>query len=354
MADRTDLLCNDGSGLCCAEGGFHIDPWAPVDRAVITHAHADHARGGSRCYLATPETAAIMRARIGADLNIETLPYGRTVRLGGVRVSLHPAGHVLGSAQVLLVPDRGPTWCVTGDFKREPDRTCEPFEQQRCDVLVTESTFGLPVFRWRPDAEIVRSINEWRAENAAAGRTSVLLGYALGKAQRLLASLDPTIGPIGVHGAVRNLCTIYESHGVPLPDTVHANAESAEMLRGVGTIVAPPSVLGGTWLRRFASPSGGMRTAMASGWMTIRGRRRWRGTDRGFVLSDHADWPGLLETVEHSGASRVLATHGYASELARYLRETRGLDAGVLPTRFGDEDEASEGSAAAQPQTGRA
>lgn len=348
IADDTDLVRLDAAGLFCPIGGFHIDPWAPVDLAVITHAHADHARGGSRLYLTTKETGAIMRARIGGDLNIRTLAYGEALRLGGVTVSLHPAGHVLGSAQVLVRPERGPVWCITGDFKTEPDPTCAPFEQQRCDVLVTESTFGLPIFRWAPEDDIVRSINAWRADNASAGRTSVLLAYALGKAQRVLAALDPAIGPIGLHGAVRSVCDVYEQHGIAFPESMHANADTAERLRGVGTLIAPPSVLGGTWLRRFASRDEGVSTAQVSGWMTIRGRRRWRGVDRGFVLSDHADWQGLLSTVERSGAARVLATHGYAAQLARYLREERGLDAGVLPTRFGDADDddtANNGSA---------
>lgn len=308
---------------------------------MVTHAHADHARGGSQRYIATAETAAIMRARIAADLPIDVVAYGERFRLGEVELSLHPAGHVLGSAQVLLRPDDGPTWCVTGDYKVEPDITCATFEQQRCDVLVTESTFGLPVFRWRPDAEVVGSMNEWRAENARAGRTSVLLGYALGKAQRILASLDPSIGPIGVHGSVKTVCEIYERHGIGFPSYVHANAETANDLKGAGTIVAPPSALGGPWLRRFAGSRGGLRTAMVSGWMNLRGRRRWRGTDRGFVLSDHADWHGLLRTIDRSGASRVLATHGYASQLARFLREDRGIDADVLPTRFGDGEDDS-------------
>lgn len=338
MAEQSDLVRVDGSGLCCAAGGFHIDPWKGVPCAVITHAHSDHARGGSDRYIATAETAAIMRARIGGELRIDEVVYGDRIRIGDVDISLHPAGHVLGSAQVLVTPvGGGATWCITGDYKTEPDPTCAPFEQQRCDVLMTESTFGLPVFRWRSDRDVVDALNAWRAENAKAGRTSVLLGYALGKAQRILAGLDPSIGPIGVHGAVRNVCDVYERHGITFPQHVHATAENATELRGVGTIVAPPSVLGTPWLRRFASREGGLRTGMVSGWMSLRGRRRWRGADRGFVLSDHTDWPGLLETIEKSGATRVLATHGYASQLARYLREERGIDADVLPTRFGDD-----------------
>lgn len=340
MTPDGDLVVNDGSGLFCQAGGFHVDPWSPVPCAVITHAHSDHARGGSERYIATPETADVMRSRISAELNIETVAYGQTVRMGTVQIRLEPAGHVLGSAQIVVTPDDGPTWCITGDYKVEPDRTCVPFQPQACDVLVTESTFGLPVFRWRSDDEVVRSMNAWRAENAAAGRTSVLLCYAFGKAQRVVASLDPSVGPIGLHGSVRNMCEVYARHGISFPKAVHANAENADVLRAGGTIVAPPSALTGPWLRRFVSPTGGMRTAMVSGWMALRGRRRWRGTDTGFVLSDHADWPGLIDTIRATGAKRVLATHGYASQLARFVREELRIDAGVLPTRYGDAEEA--------------
>ena len=345
MPAADDVVVVTDDGLYCPAGGFHIDPWRPVERAVITHAHSDHARGGSRHYIATKGTIAIMRSRIGEAMNdAQTITpgYGESLKLGDVRVSLHPAGHVLGSAQVRIEPDSGPTWVITGDYKVAPDPTCEPFELVPCDVFVTESTFALPVFRWEPDEAVFESINAWRAHNAREGRTSVLLAYALGKAQRVLAGLDPGVGPIGLHGAVRNVCDVYRNFGRAFPETVHASADSADQLRGVGTIIAPPSAAAGPWIRRFAG-SEGIATTMVSGWMTIRGRRRWRAVDTGFVLSDHADWAGVLDTIEKTGARRVLATHGYASQLARYLREERGLDAGVLPTRFGDaEDDAPD------------
>ena len=335
-----DLIVAGPEGLACAAGAFHVDPWKPVPLAVVTHAHADHATPGCGRYITTPRTAAFMRTRFGGDPEITELEFGHPVDLNGVRVSLHPAGHTPGSAQVRLEHD-GRVWCVTGDYKRDADTTSEPFELVECDALITESTFGLPIFRWPDAAEVAADINAWRQKNAEEGATSVLLAYAFGKAQRVMALLDPSIGPIGVHGAVARLCAAYQDLGVSLPEWLHAKRETRDALKGAGTIVAPPSVAGSTWLRGFAG-KGGVRTAMVSGWMTIRGRRRWRALDAGFVLSDHADWPGLLRTIEESGATRVGVTHGYAEPMARYLREVKGLDAFAVPTRFRGEDGGEE------------
>jgi len=340
-----DLVAAAPEGLACDAGGFHIDPWKPVPLAVVTHAHADHARPGCGRYIATPRTAAFMRARFGGDPDITELDFGTPIDLRGVRVSLHPAGHTPGSAQVRLERD-GRVWCVTGDYKRDHDTTSEPFELVPCDALITESTFGLPIFDWPDPERVAEDLNRWRRDNADRGATSVLLAYAFGKAQRVLSMLDPGIGPIGVHGAVARLNRAYADLGVGLPDWIHASRDTRDELRGRGTIVAPPSVAGGTWLRPFAGP-GGLRTAMVSGWMTIRGRRRWRALDAGFVLSDHADWTGLLRTIEQTGAQRVGVTHGYAEPMARYLRECRGLDAYVVPTRYQGEDGANDDGDAA-------
>lgn len=305
--------------------------------AVITHAHADHATSGCERYIATPHTAALLRVRLGRDIVVDELDYGSELHLGDTRISLHPAGHVLGSAQVRVEAPNEPVWCVSGDYGTQPTPTAERFEVVPCDVFVTESTFGLPLFRW-PDADAVaEQMRTWCAQNAAAGQTSVLLAYSLGKAQRVLAAIDAVTQPIGVHGAVRNISAVYTDCGVMLPDTLHASAENAGELRGRGVVVAPPSQAGTPWLRRFAGPSG-MRTAMVSGWMTLRGRRRWQSLDSGFVLSDHIDWPALLDTIARTGARRIGVTHGYVRPLARYLREERGLDAFVLPTRWGDEE----------------
>lgn len=348
MPDANDLLMPTDKGLWCAAGGFHVDPWKPVDRAVITHAHADHATPGSGAYLCSSTCAPILRARLGENINIQPLAFAERIRLHNVTVSLHPAGHVLGSAQIRIEPaDAGPTWVVTGDYKTDTtDKTCEPFEPVPCDTLLTESTFGLPIYRWRPQQEIFDDINVWWARNAGEGRTTVLLAYSLGKAQRVLAGLDPSIGPIGVHGAVLKMCAAYEHAGITLPPFVHADKHTAATLKGKGVIVTPPSAMASTWSRRFRGPNG-LRTGSVSGWMAVRGRRRWQAVDRGFPLSDHADWDGLLGAIDASGASRIGVTHGAATQLARWLRESRGLDTFVVPTRFkgeADESDADNGA----------
>lgn len=348
-----DLVAADGQGLRCTRGGLWIDPWKPVDLAVITHAHADHASGGSDRYIATPATADLLRVRLGRNVPVEPLEFGEPRRFGEVTLTLFPAGHVLGSAQVRLETDDGPTWVVGGDFTPTPGAAAEPFEAVACDVFITESTFGLPVFSWRPEAAVFDEMNAWWRQNAEHGRTSVVYAYSLGKAQRVLAGLDPSVGAIGVHGSVVPLSDVYREHGVPLPDTVKADASTADRLKGTGIVVAPPSASHPSWLRRFEGP-GGLRRAMASGWMTIRGRRRWRALDTGFVLSDHADWAGLLDVVERTGAKRIGVTHGYTRALARYLREQRGLDAFEVATRFvgeggGEDGDDKESSAADDP-----
>jgi putative mRNA 3-end processing factor len=342
-----ELIVPTERGLWCEAGGFHIDPWRPVDVAVVTHAHADHATPGCGSYIASANTLALMRSRMSGMIGGTTPAFGERVRLGTVTVSLHPAGHVLGSAQVRVEPDEGPVWVVTGDYKTETDPTCEPFEPVACDTLLTECTFGLPIYRWPDSAEVFGDINAWWRANAAAGRTTLLLTYALGKAQRVLAGLDASIGPIGIHGALKGPTGVYRAAGIALPDTVHAGPDSAADLKGVGLIIAPPSAASTPWVRRFKGP-GGMRTAFVSGWMRVRGRRRWGSVDRGFVLSDHADWDGLIDTVRRTGASRVGVTHGSSEPLARYLQERMGLDTFVVPTRYrgeGGETDGGDGTA---------
>lgn len=348
---RQDLIVPTDRGLWCEAGGFHVDPWRPVDLAVVTHAHADHAAPGCGRYVASANTVALMRSRMPGRIEADTPAFGERIRLGATTVSLHPAGHVLGSAQIRIEPDDGPTWVVTGDYKTQPDPTCEPFEPVACDVLLTESTFGLPIYRWPDPAGVFAEINAWWRANAEAGRTTVLLTYALGKAQRVLAGLDPSIGPIGVHGALRGPTDAYRRAGVRLPEVEHANESTAPALKGAGLIVAPPAASATAWIRKFKGP-GGLRTAFVSGWMRVRGRRRWGSVDRGFVLSDHADWSGLLATVRASGARRVGVTHGSSEPLARYLAETMGLDTFVVPTRYLGEGGDTE--AGAEPDAGGA
>ena len=337
-----DLIAPTDRGLYCAAGDFHIDPWRPVARAVITHAHSDHARFGSDVYVCHRDTAPILRKRLG-DVAIETAPYGEILTRNGVEMSLHPAGHVLGSAQI-RVAHRGEVWVASGDYKLESDGVSAPFEPLRCHAFITESTFGLPIYRWRPQAEIAASIDAWWRDNAASGRASVLYAYALGKAQRVLAHVDAAIGPIVCHGAIEPINALTREAGVALPPTrtVGEIDNKAEFARAL--ILAPPSAAASPWLKRFGDYS----DALASGWMQLRGNRRRRGLDRGFVLSDHADWPGLLAAIEATGAERIFATHGSVGPLTRYLKE-KGLDARVMATAYGDEDDAAE--AGARPES---
>jgi putative mRNA 3-end processing factor len=327
-----DLIVNTPDGLYCPAGDFHVDPWRPVPRAVITHGHADHARPGMGCYHATPETLPVLRWRLG-EQECRGHAYGEVFRLGEAEVSLHPAGHVLGSAQVRIVHN-GETWVLSGDYKRQADPTCAPFEVLACDTFITEATFALPVYRWPQTPEVVRDIIAWREECAAAGEAAVLFCYALGKAQRLLAELRlQTDRPALLHGAIAAGVEVYRAAGIPLLATEPVlDAPRGRDFAGE-LILAPPSAAGSAWMRRFRRA----QTGFASGWMQLRGNRRRHGHDRGFVVSDHADWPALLRTVEETGARRVIATHGNTDALLRVLGE-RGMQADTFRTDFGGDD----------------
>jgi putative mRNA 3-end processing factor len=331
-----DLVVARPEGLYCPPGDFYIDPWRPVDRAVITHGHGDHARSGCGHYLAAAPGEHILRTRLGADIRLDVLDYGQSISHHGVKLSFHPAGHVLGSAQVRL-EYRGEVWVASGDYKVEPDGTCAPFEPVRCDTFITESTFGLPIYTWRPQQEIFDDINRWWSDNRAQNRASVLFCYAFGKAQRILHGLDAGIGPILVHGAVEPLNRVYREGGVALPVTHYVGDIKDTALFRQALVLAPPSAAGSTWMRRFGDYS----DAFASGWMQLRGTRRRRGVDRGFVLSDHADWPGLLSAIHATGAQRVIVTHGQIHPLVRWLCE-QGLDAQGFHTEYGGEEESTE------------
>ncbi len=327
------LIEATSDGLYCPAGGFHIDPWNPVDRAVITHAHADHARGSSRSYLAAEPGRKLLETRLG-PIDLDTLPYGQSIEHGGVKISFHPAGHVLGSAQVRL-EHRGEVWVFSGDYKLEPDPTCTPFEPVRCHVFITESTFALPIYRWSPPGEVFESINQWWRKNRETGKTSLIYAYSLGKSQRVLAGIDASIGPIHTHGAVEKVTRAYRESGVSLPPTTPVGEAARNKKEWAGSLViAPPSADGSPWSRRFSPAS----SAVASGWMQVRAARRRRALDRGFVLSDHADWPGLLRAIHETGASRVIVTHGYSAVLAQWLRE-HGIDGDTFSTRYGEEEE---------------
>jgi putative mRNA 3-end processing factor len=324
-------------GLFCAAGGFHIDPWEPVDRAVISHAHGDHLRYGSRSYVCADACRPLVEHRLGASSRVESAPYGEGISINGVRVSFHPAGHILGSSQV-RVEHRGEVWVASGDYKRAADPTCHPFEPVRCHTFITEATFALPLFTWDAPAVTMAEIRAWWDAMREARRPAVMFAYALGKAQRLLSELATfTDRPVFVHGALAELTDLYRAAGVRLPVIQRATETSRGKSFGGELIVAPLFARGSTWMRRFGDHS----SAFASGWMRIRGARRRRGYDRGFALSDHADWPSLLQTLDDTGAERVFVTHGYTHQLARYLRD-RGLDAHPWQTRYEGEPETLE------------
>ena len=319
-------------GLYCAAGGFYIDPWRPVEHAVITHAHGDHLRGGSsRYYLAAPGKD-VARHRLPDDAALQPLGYGEPITLGRTRVTLHPAGHILGSAQVRIECDDR-VWVVSGDYKRDPDPTCDAFEVLPCDVFISEATFALPAYRWAETDVVARDILRWWHHNRERGVASVLFAYALGKAQRVLAELSAhTADHVFVHGAIASLVDTYRRAGITMLPTAPATVSQPRDYAGA-LVLAPPSAAGSTWMRRF----GDHRTAFCSGWMRMRGNRRRRGYDRGFVLSDHADWPSLLRTFRETGAKRILLTHGYTDAMCRYLQE-QGIDATALRTEYGAEE----------------
>jgi putative mRNA 3-end processing factor len=343
-----DLVTTTPVGLYCELGDFHIDPWRPSPRAIITHAHTDHARPGHDHYLTTPTGKIVLESRFGSSVQgkVDAQAYGHRQRIGEVFVTFFPAGHVLGSAQIRIErigkdANPGETWVISGDYKTQDDGISEAFTPVRCDVFVTESTFGLPIYRWRPQAQIAQEINAWWAGNAAEGKTSLIACYALGKAQRVMAMLDPSIGPILTHGAMESCTAAYRASGIKLPATQHATQAITVDAQGKALVLAPPSSVRSNWafnlVKKTASKE--LSSAMASGWMTIRGTRRRRSLDAGFALSDHVDWPGLLETIRATGASRIGVTHGSVAAVVRYLNEqVSGVRAFAIETQFGEEE----------------
>ncbi|MFM2355339.1 MAG: hypothetical protein RLZZ528_1075 [Pseudomonadota bacterium] len=332
------VLTFDARGIYCPAGDFHIDPWRPVPRAVVTHGHSDHARPGMGAYLSTDRAAPVIRHRLG-EVRLETAGFGEVRQLGAARLSFHPAGHVPGSAQV-RVEVGGQVWVVSGDYKTEADGLAEPWEPVACHAFVSECTFGLPVFRWQAQGAVMDGINRWWAANREAGRFSVIGAYALGKAQRILGNIDTSIGPVLTHGAVEEVNAILRAQGYRLPSTIRVTPET-DLRRFPGALViAPPGAAATPWAGRF----GDFAAASASGWMALRGIRRRRGAETGFVLSDHADWPGLNAAIRATGAERVFVTHGYTGPFRRWL-ETQGYQAGVVETGYAGE--APEGTEAA-------
>jgi putative mRNA 3-end processing factor len=339
-ATVNETLALTDAGLYCAAGDFYVDPWLPVPRAVITHAHGDHAHAANLAYLTAADGLPLLRSRLGFEATIDTMRYGEIRRVGAVDVSFHPAGHILGSAQIRIA-HQGRVTVVSGDYKLAPDGTCAPFEPIRCDTFLTESTFGLPIYRWDDSATTIRGIVSWWERNRSDKRASVLFAYALGKAQRILIGLIEAVsqlpGPIFCHGAVERINAVYREAGINLPLTMAVAEAPAETRWQEALIIAPPIAQGSGWMNRFEP----YRTGFASGWMAIRGTRRRRNLDRGFLLSDHADWDALNRAIEATGAPEIWVTHGYRDELARWLNE-RGRTARGLETRF--EGEAGAGA----------
>jgi putative mRNA 3-end processing factor len=330
--DPEALVTVTGRGLYCPAGDFYIDPWQPVQTAVITHAHGDHLRHGSAQYIVAQPGASLARHRLGSGHTLTAIEYGSPRSFGSTSVSLHPAGHVLGSAQV-RIEHAGRVWVVSGDYKRQPDPTCTALAPLECDVFISEATFALPIYRWPDTRDVIAEIVRWWNVNRERGLSSVLFCYALGKAQRVLAELRAfTQEPVYVHGAVGALVDLYRKSGVAMVPTLAATTERATDYRGA-LIIAPPGAAGTPWMRRFGEHSSGF----CSGWMRVRGDRRRRGYDRGFVLSDHADWAALIETCLATRAKRVLLMHGRSDSLTRYLNE-QGIDARALETAYGADE----------------
>lgn len=330
---RGKLLQVNANGLYCEQADVYIDPWRPVERAIITHAHADHARWGMKYYLCHHHAKPILKLRLGQDENVQGLAYGEEVTMNGVRISLFPAGHIIGSAQVRL-EYKGEIWVFTGDYKLINDGISQPYEQLQCHHFITESTFGLPIYKFPSPFEIYAAMNDYWKQNRADGYNTVLLGYSLGKAQNILGHIDPSIGNIYLHGAVANTNEALASVGYHFPgERVTPETDRSKIVGDL--IVAPPSVADGPWLRKMKP----YRIAMCSGWMQLRGARRRRGVDMGFALSDHCDWAQLNQAVLATGAEHIYITHGYEQNYARWITEKYGLDAHIFKTLYADSEE---------------
>ena len=329
--NKKGLLVHTGLGLYCPKADVYLDPWKPVKKAILSHGHADHARWGSASYLCTPTAAPVIKYRLG-DINLETLPFGEEKLINGVSFSFHPAGHILGSAQI-KVSYKGEIVVFSGDYKTANDGFSEAFEPVKCHTFITESTFGLPVYHWQDQKWVFNEMEEWCKNNRNNHHLSILYGYSLGKAQRILQGLPDSVGPIFTHGTIEAVLNVMRNQGVSLKNTIPVNEHltRADLLSGV--IIAPPAVQNSNWLKKFEP----IRNGVVSGWMALRGARRRRNADKGFVLSDHADWEGLNEAISLTGAENIFVTHGYTDILSKWLAD-KGLNAHPLETNFeGDE-----------------
>lgn len=318
-------------GIYCIPGKFYLDPWYPVKYAVISHGHADHARWGNQHYLCQNDSKAILKHRLGKDISIESLGYNQPKNINGVQVRFFPAGHVIGSAQIKL-EYKGFVVVFSGDYKTQPDFISTPFEPVKCHEFITESTFGLPIYKWKTEQELQQELQNWVLQNQQNNRTSVFLGYSLGKAQRILKLIEH-VDEVFVNSAIHNLNTAISNSGIDLPkSTVIASDFKKENVQGK-IVILPPALLGSKLIKKIPNAA----TAICSGWMHIRGNRRWKGVDAGFAVSDHADWEGLLQAVKATEAEKVYVTHGSQAVFSKYLNEI-GIEAHELKTEFGEEE----------------
>lgn len=320
-------------GLYSPVADIFIDPWRPVDKAVISHAHSDHARWGMKSYLAHSHSQEVMKLRLGNEISLQTVSYNKVVKINGVSISLHPAGHIPGSSQIRL-EYHGKITVVSGDYKLENDGLSEPFEPVKCHEYVSECTFGLPIYKWQPQHKVFENINQWWRGNAENNRNSVIFAYSLGKAQRILNNLETSIGEVFVHGAIWNTNQALLANGVKVVDAEKVTGEMPKSRFRGALIMAPPSAMGAPWLKKFIP----FRTAICSGWMNVRGAKRRRAADTGFVLSDHADWEGLITAIKSTGAEKVYLTHGNTAVFGRYLEEIERIKAVELETLFQGEN----------------
>ena len=319
-------------GLCCPQGQFYIDPWKPVPKAVITHAHSDHARLGNESYLCHHDTKPLLQLRLG-DNPYQSVAWNEKIYINGVQVSFHPAGHMIGSSQI-RVEYNGEVWVVSGDYKVEDDGLSGAFEPVRCNIFITESTFGLPIYNWKPQAQIYQDIKDWIIENCEEEKTSVLIAYSLGKAQRLLRPVAETGKKIFLHGAIWNAHQALVNAGWKLPEVERVWYDAPKEIYQGQVVIAPSSAESSPWIKRFAPYSIGI----CSGWMQVRGNVRRKNADAGFALSDHADWKGLLQSIEATGAQKVFVTHGFQAAFSRFLNE-KGIEAGEVKTEYGGEED---------------
>lgn len=316
-------------GIYCIPGKFYLDPWFPVDYAIISHGHADHARWGMKHYLCHHHSKPVLQHRIHKDISIESLGYNDPKVINGVQVSFHPAGHIIGSAQIRL-EYKGFVVVFTGDYKTTSDDLTIPFEPVKCHEFITESTFGLPVYKWLPEAVLKQQMQNWIASNQANNRTSVFFGYSLGKAQRIMKMLEG-VDELFVHRAIHNLNEALNTVAIKLPETKLITADFNKNDIQNKIVILPPSLLGSRLLKRIPNAA----TAVCSGWMQIRGNRRWKAVDAGFPVSDHADWDGLISAVKATEAEKVYVTHGSQAIFSKYLNEI-GIPSAEVKTEYGE------------------